>query len=223
MKEILDIVCKVLAAADIIAFILNICRPMKKILGVGGVRGTLAGLLGSGVFAGITLLLLRREVTENLAAHPLGAAALYLALLVLMIFCLVRSHRKKGLLTLDDIDLLDGADFEKICAYIMLLNGFENIRQTKASGDFGVDILAECDGVLYGVQCKRYNRKLNSRPIQEISAGINYYECDVGAVMTNSTFTAHAQELAEAVGIELWDREILAEWLMNMNEIEKTE
>ncbi len=223
MKEILGIVCKALAAADIIAFILTLCRPMKKILGVAGTKGTLAGLAGSAVFVGITLLLLRREVTEKLSAHPIGAAVLYLLLLAAMVFLFVRRRRKKGLLDIDDIDLLDGADFEKICAAVLLANGFENIRQTKASGDFGVDILAERGGVLYGVQCKRYNRRLDSRPVQEISAGIGYYECDAGAVMTNSTFTAHARELAEAVGIELWNRDILAEWLKKMNDIEKTE
>ena len=40
-----------------------------------------------------------------------------------------------------------------------------------------------------------------------------YYNCDVGAVMTNSTFTVHAAELADAGSIELWDRDTIAEWL----------
>ncbi len=132
-----------------------------------------------------------------------------------MVCVIVLSRRKRGTLTLEELDLMDGKDFENACAGLLLANGFSNIRQTKASGDFGVDILAERDGVLYGVQCKRYNTKLDSRPIQEISAGIAYYECDVGAVMTNSVFTQHAAELADAGSIELWDRDTLAEWIKN--------
>ena len=33
--------------------------------------------------------------------------------------------------------------------------------------------------------------------------------------MTNSVFTRHAAELADAGCIELWDRDTLAEWIKN--------
>ena len=215
MDEVLGVICAVLGCMDIATFIVLLCRPMKKITGVGGVRGTLLGIGGAAAFTAVMLAVLRREVKDALNTHRVAAAALYCLLFVAMVCVIVLSRRKRGTLTLEELDLMDGKDFENACAGLLLANGFSNIRQTKASGDFGVDILAERDGVLYGVQCKRYNTKLDSRPIQEISAGIAYYECDVGAVMTNSVFTQHAAELADAGSIELWDRDTLAEWIKN--------
>lgn len=216
MDDILGIVCTVLMCTDIAAFVLLLCRPMKRIIGVGGFKGTLAGLGGGAVFTAVMLLMLRREVREALTVHKAGTAVLYLSLLVALTCLLILTHRRRNGMTIEDIDLLDGQGFENVCASLMLANGFENIEQTKASGDFGVDILAERDGLRYGVQCKRYNKKLDSRPVQEISAGMAYYGCDVGAVMTNSGFTDHAAELAEAGGIELWDRETIIAWLKNL-------
>lgn len=213
MGDGLGIVCAVLACADIAAFVLLLSRPMKKITGLGGLKGSLAGLGGAALFTGVMLIALKSEVKEKLAAHPVGAAVLYASMLVAMVCIIVLTCRKPRTLTLEVLDSLDGAAFENACAKLLLANGFENIKLTKASGDFGVDILAERDGLLYGVQCKRYNSKLDSRPIQEISAGMAYYNCDVGAVMTNSTFTVHAAELADAGSIELWDRALIAEWL----------
>ena len=213
MDDTLGIVCTALACADIAAFMLLLCRPMKKITGLRGFAGTAAGFGGAALFTAVMLLALRSEVKEALASHRVGAAVLYSALLAVMVCLFVLTHRRHAVMTLEQLDSLDGTAFENACAKLLLANGFTNIRQTKASGDFGVDILAERDGLVYGVQCKRYNKKLDSRPIQEISAGIAYYGCDVGAVMTNSSFTEHAAELADAGSIELWDRDTLAEWL----------
>ena len=40
---------------------------------------------------------------------------------------------------------------------------------------------------------------------KEIAAGKNFYHCHVGVVMTNSTFTKGARDLAEANNVLLWD------------------
>ncbi|MCR5837371.1 MAG: restriction endonuclease [Lachnospiraceae bacterium] len=100
---------------------------------------------------------------------------------------------------------LDGLEFEDICATVLKDKGFKKIRVTKASGDQGVDILASKDGKKYAVQCKLYSRPVGNKAVQEVYAGMSYYDCDVAIVMTNSTFTKSAIDLAESTGVELWE------------------
>ena len=77
---------------------------------------------------------------------------------------------------------------------------------TKGSGDYGVDILAEKEGVTYAIQCKCYGVPIGVKAIQEAYAGRDYYDRMVGAVMTNQYFTAPAVEAAKKLKILLWDR-----------------
>ena len=100
---------------------------------------------------------------------------------------------------------IDGLQFEDICATVLKDKGFKKVKITKASGDQGVDILAYKDGVKYAVQCKLYSRPVGNKAVQEVFAGMSYYECDAAIVMTNSTFTKSAVDLAESTGVELWD------------------
>ena len=104
------------------------------------------------------------------------------------------------------VDGMDGYKFEYFCADLLLKNGFEKADVTPGSGDQGVDIIAVKDGLKYAIQCKNYQNPLGNTPIQEVSAGKTFYGCHVAAVITNSTFTAGAQKLADATGVLLWDR-----------------
>ena len=83
------------------------------------------------------------------------------------------------------------------------------------SGDQGVDIIAEKDGLRYAIQCKCYASNLGNTPVQEVHAGKGYYNCHVAAVLTNRYFTTGAKELAEKCGVLLWDRAFLAEMMLN--------
>jgi restriction system protein len=47
----------------------------------------------------------------------------------------------------------------------------------------------------------------------EAVAGMKYYNANKCMVITNSTFTKSAQELAKVNNVELWDRQILKEKL----------
>lgn len=107
------------------------------------------------------------------------------------------------------VDGMDGHSFEYYCADLLEKNGFGNVEVTKGSGDQGVDIIAVKDGIKYAIQCKNYASKLGNTPIQEVSAGRLFYSCHVGVVMTNSTFTPAAEELAASTNVLLWDREVL--------------
>ena len=125
-------------------------------------------------------------------------------LLALGAFWAVRIwKRKRHGLQMDD---MEGHEFEYFCAQLLEDNGFQDVEVTRGSGDYGVDILAEKDGVTYAVQCKCYNAPIGIKAVQEVYAGRDYYDRMVGAVMTNQYFTAAAVEAAGKLKILLWDR-----------------
>ncbi|MEZ3508337.1 MAG: restriction endonuclease [Lachnospiraceae bacterium] len=113
----------------------------------------------------------------------------------------VRRSRRMGMM-----DEMEGHDFEYYCADLLEKQGFLEVEVTRGSGDFGVDILAEKEGVTYAVQCKRYNGPVGVDAVLRTYAGRDYYGCMVGAVMTNQYFTAPAVEAAKKLHILLWDR-----------------
>ena len=127
-------------------------------------------------------------------------AAVAGCLLLFVIITAVRRFRRRHI-----VDGLDGTQFEHYCADALERAGFTHVRTTPASRDFGADVLAQKDGVTYAVQCKRYDRPVGISSVQEIYAARDFYGMMVGAVMTNSTFTTPARQMAEKLGILLWD------------------
>ena len=111
------------------------------------------------------------------------------------------------------VDGMEGHEFEYFCADLLRRHGFVNVSVTPGSGDQGVDVLAEKEGVKYAVQCKNYASPLSNTPVQEVNAGKTFYRCHVGVVMTNSTFTPGAMELAEATGVLLWGRDVVQDMM----------
>lgn len=120
-------------------------------------------------------------------------------------------------------DGMTGTQFEQWCADLLMMLGYKNISITKGSGDQGVDIIAEMDGIKYAIQCKCYSKPLGNKPIQEVNAGMVYYGCDVGAVMTNNYFTSGGKQLARATGVHLWDRNYLINQIDRLNEFSQIE
>lgn len=114
-----------------------------------------------------------------------------------------RVHRTRKSGTMDE---MEGHDFEFFCADLLEKRGFMEVEVTRGSGDFGIDILAEKDGVTYAVQCKRYNGPVGVEAVLRTYGGRDYYERMVGVVMTNQYFTAPAVEAAKKLQILLWDR-----------------
>lgn len=114
---------------------------------------------------------------------------------------------------LKKIDAMDGHSFEHWCADLLKKSKFLDVSVTRGSGDQGVDVLAEKDGVKYAIQCKCYSSDLGNTPVQEVNAGRIIYHCHIGAVMTNRHFTAGAKKAAEATGTLLWDRDTITKML----------
>ena len=118
------------------------------------------------------------------------------------LYLLQRARRRRP----EDYDLMEGHEFEYYCAELLERNGFREVKVTKGSGDYGIDILAEKDGVTYAIQCKCYGTPVGVKAVQEAYAGRDYYDRMVGAVLTNQYFTQPAVEAARKLRILLWDR-----------------
>lgn len=143
--------------------------------------------------------------TESVICIIGGAVIVFLCYLL---FRVVRKRRHKPEL----IDELEGHDFEDYCAGLLERNGFYDVQVTKGSGDYGLDILAERDGITYGIQCKRYDKPIGVGAVQQVYAGRDYYGRMVGAVMTNQYFTDAAVKMARVLNVLLWDRTYIEEW-----------
>lgn len=101
-----------------------------------------------------------------------------------------------------DIEIIDVSDmtpteYEHYCADILREQGWE-ARVTQGSGDQGVDVIAEKNGIKIAVQCKKYSSPVGNKAVQEVTAGKGFYGADYGMVVTNNTYTASAKQLANS-------------------------
>ena len=114
--------------------------------------------------------------------------------------------RKAGRNTqLRDVDTMDGLDFEAYVAQLLIGQGYSNVSLTEQY-DYGVDIVAERDGVRWGVQTKRYSGPVKAEAVRQVVTGLRLYGCDRAMVVTNSTFSNVAKRLAEGNDCVLIDR-----------------
>lgn len=135
------------------------------------------------------------------------ALLLGLILIIAAGAALCRRFGRRG--RLRELDEMEGLDFEYYCADLLAARGFIDVEVTKGSGDYGIDILAEKEGVTYAIQCKRYSAPVGVRAVQEAYAGRDFYDRMVGCVLTNQYFTQPAVEAAARLKILLWDRDYL--------------
>ena len=127
----------------------------------------------------------------------------FMAVLTILINVFLRHRRDRRISRMDE---LEGHEFEFFCADLLKAQGFIDVEVTRGSGDFGVDILAEKDGVTYAVQCNRHTAPVGVEAVLCTYGGLAYYERMVGVIMTNQYFTAPAVEAAKKLRILLWDR-----------------
>ncbi len=100
-------------------------------------------------------------------------------------------------MTLDDLDRLDGTAFETWIAAMLREAGFR-VRATTKGHDFGVDLVAERNGLRIGIEAKRRGAKVANDVVRSVVAGCQFHRCDVAAVVTQSAFTAAAERQAKA-------------------------
>lgn len=146
--------------------------------------------------------------------------AAIVAILIVAVFAVMIVKHFTGRYRASSIDEMEGHDFEYFCADLLRRRGFIDVEVTKGSGDYGIDILAEKEGVTYAIQCKCYSTPVGVKAVQEAYAGRDYYDKMVGAVLTNQYFTTPAVEAAKKLKILLWDRGYLERMMEEQEDYE---
>jgi hypothetical protein len=115
-------------------------------------------------------------------------------------------------LTIEDVDHMTGLEFEAFVASITRCMGHA-AEVTRASNDFGVDVIATVNGERIAIQAKRYSGNVSRTAVSDAVAGKSHYHCQKAAVVTCSTFTKSAIEFAQSVDCMLLDRLVLTNLL----------
>ena len=100
------------------------------------------------------------------------------------------------------VDSMDGVVYEDYCQTILLQAGWD-VEHTKASGDQGVDLIAEIEDIKVCIQCKRYSKPVGNKGVQEVIAGKAFYNGTHAVVVSNAGFTKSAKSLAESADVIL--------------------
>ncbi len=126
-----------------------------------------------------------------------------------VIWLIQKIHRLNQNLRFQDVDSMDGISFEHYIAQLLAERGYSNVSLTEQY-DYGVDIIAEKDGVRWGIQTKRYSGLVKAEAVRQVVTGLRLYGCDRAMVVTNSTYSNVAKRLAEGNDCVLIDRDGLA-------------
>ncbi len=109
---------------------------------------------------------------------------------------------------MNKIDKMDGIQFEHYLCEVFKKKGYK-AEVTKASNDYGADLVIKKGKNKIVVQAKRYSSNVNNSAVQEIIGAKAYYKANKSMVVTNSYYTKNAIELAKVNNVELWDRDRL--------------
>lgn len=120
--------------------------------------------------------------------------------------------RRRGL---GAADHMTGEEFEDWLAILFRAAGWR-VRHTRITGDFGADlVLGHGSEDELVVQAKRQARPVGIAAVQQAAAARMHYGTAEAMVITNTTFTPAAVELAASTGVILWDRDDIARELLS--------
>jgi len=110
------------------------------------------------------------------------------------------------------IDKMTGLEFERYIARLLKTKSYIHIILTEEY-DYGVDIIAEKDGIRWGIQVKRYSGLVKANAVRQAVTALKKYHCDRAMVISNSTYSKVAKELARSNDCVLVDRNGLLKWV----------
>jgi restriction system protein len=93
-------------------------------------------------------------------------------------------------------------EFETFCAEQLRQSGW-NAHVTRQSRDQGVDVIAEKNGLRIVLQCKLYSNPVGNKAVQEAVAARAFEQAHYCAVVSNSSYTSPAEQLASTNGVLL--------------------
>ena len=111
---------------------------------------------------------------------------------------------------IEQVENLDPFEFEEWVARFLRISGYRAYA-TKKSGDYGVDVIAEKEYNRIAIQVKKFSNPVGIKAVQEVIAGMDYYNCYEGWVITTAPyFTQAAKNLAQTRNIKLYNKNDLA-------------
>ncbi|HUY85222.1 MAG TPA: restriction endonuclease [Candidatus Dormibacteraeota bacterium] len=138
----------------------------------------------------------------------IGAVVVATVLLVLLVKFKLHHRSVKLNRSMAEIDNMSGLDFEKYVAALLKQQGYRKVKLTEKF-DYGVDIIADKDGIRWGIQVKRYSGLVKAEAVRQVVTALKFYGCDRAMVVTNSTFSKQAKILAKSNDCVLLDRRYL--------------
>ena len=145
-----------------------------------------------------------------------GSSVAALAIVFLLARRRLAILRRAGIAQIDE---MSGLQFEHKVAQLLTDLGYRT-RVTRASGDYGADVVATNahERVVVQVKCYGPGHSVGIDAVQQAAGAVAYYHADRALVVTNRTFTQPARRLAETNHVELWDREHLVRTLARLAE-----
>lgn len=113
---------------------------------------------------------------------------------------------------------MSGLEFEKYIRFLLIDHGYRDVRLTEKN-DLGIDIIAKKDADTWGIQVKRYGKPVRLEAVRQVVTALRYYNCNKAMVVTNSTYTRQAKEIANSIDCLLIDREQLIELILDTKEV----
>ena len=151
--------------------------------------------------------------TKHILAYSLLASLGVMSLLIIYkTIKKVKVWRGNRNPTMAAIDKMTGLEFERYIAKLLNNKGYSHIRLTEEF-DYGIDIIAIKDGITWGIQVKRYSGLVKANAVRQVVTALKKYHCDRAMVITNSTYSKVAVELAKHNDCVLVDRNGLLKWV----------
>lgn len=187
--------------------------PDKRAGGIPLPRGRRRRASSASPLGGLVALLLLGWLR-----HPTGLALLLwlgvpAVLVVVVVAGRVLTGRRRAELRragIGQVDRMSGQEFEHKVGQVLADLGYRT-RVTRASGDYGADVVAQRAGERVVIQAKCYGagQRVGVEAVQQAASAVAFYEANRAMVVTNRDFTQPARRLARATGTELWGRERL--------------
>lgn len=98
---------------------------------------------------------------------------------------------------------MSGEQFELFVRDQLVQKGYSNVETTPRSGDMGADLLVSQNGKTIVIQCKRCSSPVGVSAVQEVLGTKSFYKANEAWVVTDSTFTKAARQLARSARVRL--------------------
>ena len=136
---------------------------------------------------------------------------------------MIRVDKKDGFYMKQDLHIIDNfideREFRNYVGSILKERGFidiviDDVTLNDENQLNDNDIKATLDGVPYTIQTF-LNKEITKLEIDEVVADMNQEIIGQGILVTNTVIKEEIKEYASNYRIELWDRDILAQYLLN--------